>query len=90
MADNCEYDDEHSGCIKGCESFDPLSPTDSAEWRSLRLTKVISLRCTSCSVSGMRTVKPVRALSWATADKVPVAVCQRFKNAQHRACKMTA
>jgi len=32
MADCCEHGDEHSGCIEGCESFDPLSLTNSAEW----------------------------------------------------------
>jgi hypothetical protein len=32
MADCCERGDEHSGCIEGCESFDPLSLTDSAKW----------------------------------------------------------
>jgi hypothetical protein len=32
MADCCEHGDEHSGCIEGCESFDPLSLTDSAKW----------------------------------------------------------
>ena len=32
MADYCECADEHSGRMEGCESFDPLSLTDSSEW----------------------------------------------------------
>lgn len=52
MADYCEHGDEHSGCVEGCESFDPLSLTDSAEWSESEPYEghLAALYSTSCSV----------------------------------------
>jgi len=85
MADYCEHGDEHTGCVEGCESSDPLSLTDSAEWSESEPYEghLAALYSTvpRAVFRGMRTAKPARALSCATVDTEPGSVCQRFRTA---------
>ena len=86
MLDDCEYG-EHSGCIVGCESFDPLSLTDSAEWSKSEPYEghFAALHIEECELSSLCVPylgqQQIRCQGRSASDS---------GLQMHRACKMTA